>query len=341
MDKDLIGKDPHFKKSCSSCHGGNEAGGDKARSHQGFVKRPSEDLKICGSCHAKTAATYGKALHYTAMGHKTGVGGRFSAAEMKQFAGQVFEKSCRSCHASCGDCHVQKPSIGGINLGLIEGHKFVRKDEGKTCALCHGGRVYPEFTGDYEGSADVHYQKGMLCMDCHKKEQMHGDGTQYLTKEDVKSRPRCVTCHSKLGNEANPMTKTAHTKHEGKVSCYGCHSGGNYRQCYNCHLGTGATSKPGFYLGLNPRDKKTVTTLRLIPTVRDTFEKAGIKMSKFDDVSNYWNSPVHNIKKRTDRTRSCNYCHAEKKGFLTPDMLIKDGSKANNALIYSPKPINR
>ncbi len=38
-------------------------------------------------------------------------------------------------------------------------------------------------------------------------------------------------------------------------------------------------------LGLNPRDKKTLTTLRLIPTVRDTFAPAGIKMENFDALA--------------------------------------------------------
>ena len=328
-------------KSCTSCHGGNDAGVDKETSHKGFVKRPSDNLKTCGQCHSKIAGTYSKSLHYTTIGQRTGVSGRFSKAELKQFDEKVFEKSCRSCHASCGDCHVQSPSIGGLNLGLINGHQFVKKDEGKTCAFCHGGRVYPEYTGDYGGSADVHYQKGMLCMDCHKKQELHGDGSAYLTKEAVKDRPRCVACHTSLGKEQKLVTRIAHTRHEGKVSCYACHSGGDYRNCYGCHLGTGATSKPGFLLGLNPRDMKSITTLRLIPTVRDTFGKAGIKMENFDAVPNYWNSPVHNIKKRTDRTRACDSCHIDKKGFMTKQMLIENGSKANEALIYSPKPINR
>jgi rubredoxin len=94
-------------------------------------------------------------------------------------------------------------------------------------------------------------------------------------------------------------------------------------------------------LGLNPRDKKTLTTLRLIPTVRDTFAKAGIKMQNFDALPNYWNTPAHNIRKRTDRTRSCDVCHVERKGFLTKELLIKNGSRANESLIVIPKPINR
>lgn len=79
--------------------------------------------------------------------------------------------------------------------------------------------------------------------------------------------------------------------------------------------------------------------MRLIPTVRDTFKSEGIEMANYDSLPNYWNSPVHNIRKRTDRTRSCDTCHIDKKNFLTKDMLIENGSKANEALIYTPKPI--
>ena len=32
------------------------------------------------------------------------------------------------------------PAVSGISLGLIQGHKFIKKNEGKTCAFCHGGR---------------------------------------------------------------------------------------------------------------------------------------------------------------------------------------------------------
>ena len=230
------------------------------------------------------------------------------------------------------------PMIGGISIGLIKGHKFVKRDEGKTCAFCHGGRVYPEFTGEYGGSADVHYQKGMICMDCHKKTEFHGDGKTYRTRLERTDRPSCVQCH-KAGEEKTEKAKSAHANHGGKVSCAACHASAAYRNCYDCHLGKGATSKPGFILGLNPRDKKTVTTLRVIPTVRDTFEPAGIKMDNFDSLPNYWDTVPHNIRKRTERTRSCEVCHEEKKDFLSKDTLIKGGSKANGELIYTPKPI--
>lgn len=135
------------------------------------------------------------------------------------------------------------------------------------------------------------------------------------------------------------VIRLPHSAHNGKVSCVACHSSGGYRNCTDCHEGKGAKATPGFILGRNPRDKKTVTTLRIVPTVRDTFAESGVKMEKFDALPNYWDTSPHNIKKRTDRTKSCDTCHVAKTGFLTRETLIKGGSKANEGLIVVPKPL--
>jgi len=340
VDAGLLGKDIHLGRGCSVCHKGNGDAQDKDEAHKGMVKRPSDDLETCGKCHGKISATYGTSLHYTTLGQRQGVIGRFSKEETVLFDKEVFEQSCRSCHASCGDCHVKSPPVSGISLGLIAGHAFVKKDEGKTCAFCHGGRVYPEYVGEYGGATDVHYQKGMMCLDCHKTSEMHGDGQRYMSKQEVRQRPRCVGCHDPLKSE-KVRTQVAHTLHRDKASCHACHAAGQYRDCQSCHLGTGATSKPAFTLGKNPRNPKELTTLRLIPTVRDTFAKAGITMEKYDALPNYWNTPAHTIRKRTDRTRDCDACHADRKNFLAREMLAKEGSKANAGLIMVPRPLNR
>jgi thiosulfate/3-mercaptopyruvate sulfurtransferase len=336
VDPALLKSDRHFQMGCRLCHQGNHQAFTKEEAHKGLVKRPTDNPTACALCHKPIADHFVKSLHYTTIGQRTGVMHRFSTEDLKAFDEKVFEKSCRSCHASCGDCHVKSPPVSGISTGLIQGHKFVRKNEGKTCASCHGGRVYPEFTGEYGGAPDVHYQKGMMCVDCHKQVEMHGDGMAYTSKHEVRDRPRCQSCHK------NGKDQLAHQVHQDKVSCQGCHSGGQYRQCYSCHEGTGSRSKEGFILGLNPRDKKTLTTLRLVPTKKSTFRKAGIKMENYDALPNFWNSAVHNIRKQTPRTRSCDACHVAKEGFLNSEIVIKEGgSKANEGLIHDIKPIKK
>ena len=295
--------------------------------------RSDDPVKSCGLCHEDIAKSYTLSLHYTAAGMKNGVAPRFNASERKAFDQKVFEQSCRSCHASCGDCHVKSPVISGVNTGLIDGHKFIAKAEDKTCALCHGGRVWPEFTGEYGGTPDVHYRKGMSCTDCHTGEQFHGTGVAASGRKAVENRPSCTDCHdlSKLGKAS---TKDTHATHDGRVSCSACHTASAYRQCSNCHEGKGATSSPAIILGKNPRNPEELVTLRLIPTVRATFkEHAGITMSNFDALPNYWDAVPHNIAKRTDRTRDCGTCHADRTYYLEAGSIPAGLSTKNLELV--------
>ena len=101
----------------------------------------------------------------------------------------------------------------------------------------------------------------------------------------------------------------------------------------------GSQAKPGFFLGTSPRNRKEITTLRVIPTVRESFKPAGIQQANFDALPNYWDAPIHNIRKRTERTRNCDTCHEDRKGFLTMETLLKDSSRVNLELIKKPKPI--
>jgi thiosulfate/3-mercaptopyruvate sulfurtransferase len=340
IDKSMLEKDPHFVNGCSSCHKGDEKSTEQETAHKGVISKPSADLKICGDCHGDITEAYQNASHYTVQEMFNKVSKRFSKKEEAIFTDKVFAQSCKSCHASCGDCHVSSPSKEGVSTGLMRGHSFVKRDEGKTCAVCHGGRVYPEYTGKHNKSPDVHFQRGMACIDCHKKSHIHGgpDGARKNEKM-VHNKPKCLDCH-KLGKETKVTAKLAHARHEGSVSCYGCHSQGEYNNCYNCHIGKGATSKLGFILGLNPGDKKTLTTLRATPVTRNTFLGAGIKMENFDEVPDYRGTAVHNISRSTERTRSCDTCHVKRKGFLTKESLIKSGSKANESLIFKMLPLN-
>lgn len=305
-----------------------------------MIPRPSDNLNTCEACHQDIVKTYKTSLHYTTSGLSHGVAPRFSPSEYKEFKEKVFEKSCRSCHAACGDCHVRIPNIGGVKLGLIKNHQFVKRDEAKTCGLCHGGRVYPEFNGEYGMIADVHYQKGMGCVDCHNKKQLHGDGKAYMSRKEVRDKPSCTGCH-KIGNEQNEKAKIPHITHKEKLSCGACHAAAQYVNCRDCHLGAGAKPERGFILGKNPRKKDEITTLRVIPTSKETFKPAGIIMSNFDALPNYWDTTPHKIRKRTERTRSCDVCHVDNKNFLTRGDIPPNSPKANFELIYTPKPVTK
>jgi hypothetical protein len=331
VDKSILDKDMHLAMGCSFCHKGDDKSFEPEKAHRGVVSKPSADLKTCGDCHGEIRDSYQNTLHYTAQGMFDKVSRRLSKKEEKVFAEKVFGQSCKSCHASCGDCHVSSPSRDGISAGFLKGHRFVKRDEEKTCGVCHGGRVYSEYTGKYGRKPDVHFQKGMACIDCHKKEHLHGKD---LTGEKVgKSKPQCIDCHQ-IGKEAKVTARLAHAKHQKNVTCYACHSQGAYINCYDCHIGKGSLLKSGLILGADPQEKNVLTTLRAIPVTRETFQATGMKMENFDSVPDYRAAPVHNIQKNTERTGSCDACHTKRKGFLSRESIIRNGSKANESLIF-------
>ncbi len=246
----------------------------------------------------------------------------------------MFEQSCRSCHATCGDCHVKNPVIAGVNQGLFANHRFQKKNVDKTCAACHGGRVYAEFTGKNSGVRDIHFEKGMTCIDCHKADELHGNGIKVDSKRNVKGKPSCTNCH-KLN--ATSRSIAIHKQHEKVTNCQACHVASEYNNCSSCHIGKGASQFQAFILGRDPLNKERIVTLRLTPVVKDTFISQGILMDNYDKIPNFWMAPVHNIRKKTPRTMICSPCHTKnKEGLINEKIFPKDGSKQNTVLLYDP-----
>jgi len=326
-----------LKKSCSACHKGNAEAADKADAHKELISKPSENIDTCAPCHKNIGDHFKKSLHYTTAGLRKGIHKRFSKQQAEQFDSKVFEQSCRSCHASCGDCHVKTPIASGVNQGLLANHRFLKKKQDRTCAStsCHGGRIYAEYTGQNSETRDIHYERGMTCLDCHKVWELHGDGTEADSKHSVKGKPACTDCHKP---DAAAQSSKIHNQHVNNTSCQACHVAAEYKQCASCHIGKGATPSQAFILGRDPQNKDRIVTLRMSPVSRDSFASKGILMDNYDQIANFAAAPVHNIRKRTARTRTCGPCHTEnKEGFINEKIFPKDGSQFNRTLLYDHK----
>jgi hypothetical protein len=127
-------------------------------------------------------------------------------AATRKIIDEAMDKHCLICHASCGQCHVSRPDYA--DGGFLAAHRFVKQPSmDTTCASCHGGRVYGEYTGakdDYE--ADVHYDnEEMVCMDCHKSTEMHASASMVTTRLDLIEKPTCESCHPDT-TERTPKT---------------------------------------------------------------------------------------------------------------------------------------
>ncbi len=134
-------------------------------------------------------------------------------------SGMKHKKGCLSCHTPhqkkgkcqkskidmdrCLSCH-NKEFVGGDYLGLFP------KDYEKSyrAPLTKDGK-YPlvKYGIDFHHlSQDIHYQKGMSCIDCHDKNDMQG----------IKKR-KCIDCHKHLSS-------SNHTFYHQNISCSACHS---------------------------------------------------------------------------------------------------------------------
>lgn len=90
-------------------------------------------------------------------------------------------------------------------------HKITTKIPADQCARCHkgGNRIGVSYTGELAGhEADIHYQRGMHCIDCHSTKEIHGDGNIYVRKSQA-VKIKCSSCHGE------PNSKPTMTDSEG------------------------------------------------------------------------------------------------------------------------------
>ena len=125
--------------------------------------------------------------------------------------GESYRKDCARCHLwdrgfpgagggyrseGCAACHVlygvdglghgRDPTHAGAGFGRPIEHRITAKIPSAQCAQCHwkGGGYY----------SDLHYQRGLECVDCHDSVDAHGDGNIYPTMH-LQVSVACEDCH--------------------------------------------------------------------------------------------------------------------------------------------------
>ena len=330
-----------------TCHGGNGSEEHYELAHIGVNCSPSADVNgICAQCHSEVTETYKDSLHYTVRGFSNSLV-NFSTPDAldspHEGLGEVFNLNCMNCHATCGECHVSRPS--GYAGGLIDKHTFLSTPPmEETCYGCHGARNAGEYMGTVGFARDVHYELGMTCIDCHDVSNFHGTGEAYDSMWDKPALPSCLDCHE----EATPGTAAldVHNVHGDDLSCQVCHSQAN-QNCFDCHatisearqsLSSHSEMRVLFRIGLNPEITEerpyTYVALRHIPTTADSFIEAGEDLlPNFDSVTNWKYSPTHNVQKSTFQNETCNSCHGNERIFLKESDLRESDSEANKLLL--------
>ena len=210
----------------------------------------------------------------------------------------------------------------------------------ESCTACHGSRVGEEFRGQHEGiPADLHYYKGLQCVECHTGDELHGVGDQGTTRYEVENAARCDDCHAEL--EANAY----HNLHGEKLACQVCHST-TYKNCYSCHVGEGLErpSELDFKIGRNPlqsedrpHDYVVVRHIPIAPDSYSDYEPGGLP--NFSALPTWKYATPHNIQLHTPQTQNCtDSCHDNADVFLTEADLEDYEVEANRDVVVREIP---
>jgi hypothetical protein len=338
-------EDVHGKLGCIGCHKGNKEAQDKEAAHVGLVADPSDDT--CNICHDELAHDNSSSLHDTASGMMAALAARGGTLTEGSTLETAFDNHCNSCHTTCGQCHVSRPTtLGG---GLLAGHTFKKVPPmADTCGGCHGARVAAEYFGDNAGiPGDVHWTRGgMTCFDCHDEDEMHGDGQPASDRYHYALAPDCRDCHTDV-SDSNPQ----HQMHFNTLACQVCHSV-EYKNCYNCHVNlddngtpyfTSDPSQMDFRIGLNPIKSEDrpydYTVLRHVPVNAGTFDYYGEDLlPDFDALPTWKFATPHNIQLDTPQNESCDSCHGNEDIFLEENDVDPAEIEANRDVIVPEAP---
>ncbi|MCK4835283.1 MAG: hypothetical protein KAT17_01530, partial [Candidatus Aminicenantes bacterium] len=228
--------------------------------------------------------------------------------------GIPYEKlDCQNCHVkSCERCHAKKE-------GEKCSYSLKKAKDSNTCLTCHSREKVTFKLGKEKNTLDVHIANGMGCVDCHKGEDVHGDGTSYKTMRDKGAvKVACTDCH-----EMEEDIK-AHKVHNEKLDCAACHIA-NTVSCLNCHFERfleQGTRKGNFFppcqdwtLLVNYKGKVTSGNVQTLV----------YKGKKFIAYAPYFTHAVQ------AKARQCEDCHGNKavkrikRGKSVPMATFKDG----------------
>jgi len=162
----------YYRKECGRCHIWGEG------------RRKRGDLRAggCAACH----------VLYTNDGRYEGSDPTIPAAEGKIHPIR-HEITTKVPAEQCNHCHTRGKRIGTTYVGAFE---FDYKSDGKGIPFNDKGDPQDQlYTKEYLNvRPDVHFERGMDCVDCHTSIDVHGDGNIYPTTL-YQVEIQCQDCH--------------------------------------------------------------------------------------------------------------------------------------------------
>lgn len=149
--------------------------------------------------------------------------------------GDYRASGCAACHVVYSDSGVYEGKDQAIpkgQKGRPRLHRITSQIPVNQCLHCHnrGGRTGVSYIGDMESDGygtpytatggkqgklhgknynhlkgDIHYDKGLACIDCHTKQDLHGDGNIQVKREQA-VEVRCENCHGTMKKPSDLKT---------------------------------------------------------------------------------------------------------------------------------------
>jgi len=154
-------------------------------------------------------------------------------SQPKALRGNFRATGCAACHmpyAEDGKSLSKDVAMNPEKAGRPLRHQLTKRIPITQCATCHNGgsRAAMNFRGMMEGPPagretftydqdllhghaysqqmpDVHFTRGLACIDCHTEREVHGDGQVYR-KRHYEVELRCETCHGTPDKLATGVT---------------------------------------------------------------------------------------------------------------------------------------
>jgi hypothetical protein len=163
----------HLRNLCAGCHLGNEK----------LTAGPASWLERGGGCLACHLTYDEKALSSLNRMLRNPKSDTSLPLFHPAIDLNISNDKCKSCHSRSGR----------ISMNYEGWHEIELKPEnikGKDNYI-----VLPDERVFVKMPADIHHQKGMLCIDCHGSYELMGDGKQYIHKENA-VKVQCSDCHT-------------------------------------------------------------------------------------------------------------------------------------------------
>lgn len=183
--------DHYLNKNCTRCHSANFGPNDAPGNFRSSG---------CTSCHM-TYAERGQ----SASSDPSRVRDLRAHPERHELTTSIPSGQCETCHHQGG-------RIGLVYRGVIEWGFDASVEEVLGVSLPEAGDLhgrprdgYYQASADPRWPADLHFDAGMQCVDCHVGRDVHGDGWLYNSSK-FQVAVRCENCH---GNIDTPVVRGA------------------------------------------------------------------------------------------------------------------------------------